>query len=232
MPTGWYAVNVVEAQAAANEVAAQVAARVAAQIKSKAVKSISGMADDYYVQLSEAVTGFFNRDTSAAEVSSVMRQLIKSYAWDTYYEGMKEGGIDNPEDEISDDEQAQVSEWITEQLGYVADFIQALKDTRRAEDVTAAQEAINARVELWRGSMENLGSLGKAAALKNKMVEWVYGDTVHCATCAKLNGQKHRVKWFIDNGYIPQENGSETLECGGGHCQCTLVDMEGEQVMP
>ena len=213
--------------------AAHVARIVAENIQLPlAVKNINTLADTFEVRLSEAVADFFNRDKSAPQVASIMRQMLRSYAMDMYQEGMADGGIEKPEDELTDEDESTVSQWVTDQLSYVDDFISALKETRNAKVIGEGQDAINQRVTLWRGSLENLGSLGKASAQKNKMCVWVYGDTEHCTTCEKLNGKKHRLKWFIDNGYIPQENGSETLECGGWHCQCRLEDMEGEQVMP
>jgi hypothetical protein len=198
----------------------------------RAVKSIQGYADEFQLRLSESVAEFFNRQASAAEVGSVLKNLLRGYARDTYLEGMREGGVDEPESDITDEEEADISAWVSEQFGFVPGFVQAVKDTRTAEDNESAQAGINNRVELWAGSLANLGSLGKARALANIMCTWVYGDTEHCATCEKLNGRRKRMSWFLDNGYIPQENGSDTLECGGWRCQCKLVNDKGKQVMP
>ena len=217
---------------AARAVAGLVAWQVVAQVQATAVKNIEVVADYFLVRLSEAVTGFFNGERTIADVAATMRQLLRSYAMDVYQEGMKEGGIDNPEAELDDEDEATVTAWINEQMSFVPGFIDDLKLVTKAKDRGAAQEAINARVELWRGSLGNLGSLGKASAQRNKMVTWEYGDTQHCSTCAGLNGKRHRLKWFLTNDYIPQQNGSETLECGGWYCQCRLMSDDGEQVMP
>lgn len=197
-----------------------------------ALKSIKGYADEFLLRLSEAVTGFFNQDRSAQEVGGVLRNLLRGYARDTYLEGMREGGIDNPESAITDEEEAEISAWVSDQFSYIPDFITALKETRKAEDQTAAQAAINARVELWASSLQTLGGMGKARAMGDAMCTWVYGDTDHCSTCERLNGKRHRLSWFVNNGYIPQENGSDTLECGGWLCQCKLVNDKGKQVLP
>ena len=51
-------------------------------------------------------------------------------------------------------------------------------------------------------------------------------------TCADLNGQKHPLKWYREEGYIPQEAGSVTLDCGGWKCQCRVLGPDGEQLLP
>jgi len=75
---------------------------------------------------------------------------------------------------------------------------------------------------------------GKMMGEPNRDGKWELGATEkYCTTCASLNGKIHPLTWYLDNGYIPQEAGSGTLECGGWNCDCTIVDPKtGEQIIP
>ena len=98
-------------------------------------------------------------------------------------------------------------------------------------DKAAQRDILDNRIDFWTRSIEAAGAQGVASAQANAMGTWVYGDTDHCSTCLKLNGQRHRVKWFVSKGYIPREPGSDTLECNGFRCQCRVVDDKGKQLL-
>jgi hypothetical protein len=76
---------------------------------------------------------------------------------------------------------------------------------------------------MWVDSLRTLGELGRAYARQNEKVQWTLGDTeVHCETCLRLSHMKpHRVSWFTNRGYIPRQNGSAMLDCGGWQCDCS-----------
>jgi len=39
------------------------------------------------------------------------------------------------------------------------------------------------------------------------------------------------LKWWIKNRYIPRKPGIETLDCRGYHCQCRVVNANGETIL-
>lgn len=198
-----------------------------------AVKDVADVLDEFTVDLSESVVAVFNGEASAKELEREMRTLVKVYGRQAYTEGMAEGGIDNPESEITDDDESAIDAWVAGQLEHVAGFAADCAATRKADDRGAEQAAMLARFDKWVQSLRDIGSQGKASALKNKMVTWRLGATEdHCPTCNRLDGQRHRFSWFMDRGYRPQENGSESLSCGGWNCLCTLVDDDGKTVYP
>ncbi len=207
------------------------AASRVADLIARALKSVQDALDEFEIAASEAVVDVFSGGSAAAAENS-FSAFIRAYGRMAYTEGMKEGGIDDPEAEITDEDEAAIDAWTVTQLGFVGGFIDAAEATRSAEDRGAAQEAVLNRLQLWIGSLRDIGSQGKASAQKNMMVTWVYGDTDHCDTCARLNGKRKRLSWFMKNGYRPQENGSETLDCHGFNCQCTLVNDDGDVVYP
>lgn len=196
-------------------------------------KTVGDVCDEFTVDLSESVVSVFNGEASAKELASDMRKALRSYGRDAYLEGMADGGVDNPADELTAEDEAEIADWIAGQLEHVAGFASDCAATRKAEDRGAAQAAMLARFDKWVESLRDIGSRGKASALKNKMGTWRLGDTEkHCRTCSRLNGQRHRLSWFLERGYLPQENGSESLDCGGWECDCTIEDDNGKVIYP
>lgn len=174
----------------------------------------------------------FNGSMSGADFSRSLRALLRSVADEAYSEGMREGGVKDPDEVLDDKDEQTIKGWLATQLEHVRDFADAANDVRGADDKESARRAVLDRVDLWAQSLQVLGNLGFASAKRNMMVAWRYGDTEHCDTCNGLNGKRRRLKWFVENGYIPREPGSETLDCGGYNCQCSLVDDDGKVIMP
>lgn len=202
----------------------------------KADGGIATLVQVYLDDLTRNALDVLDGKTSAPAAERAHRRLVDDNAEEAYDLGMTDGGAD-PADKDDTDEEA-LNGWVVTQDGFVAGLWADVKQLRAdrkdlsKDDYAARLRGIMDRIGQWGDSLRNLYSLAKANAQKNKSVTWHYGDTDHCATCQSLNGQRHRLKWFLDKGYIPQENGSDTLDCRGFNCQCHLDDDKGEQVMP
>lgn len=192
--------------------------------------SVKGYAQEYHERLSEAVVGVFNGDRSQASLAGIHKQLIREYARDIYPEGMSDGGIDDAENELDDDDQARITEFINDQISHVSDFAQAVADTRQAEDQTAAQSSINRRVEIWAQRMEAFGNEGRLRAQDGIMARWKLGDTEkHCADCLhNSNRSPQRVRVWRENIGLPQ---NPDLACSGINCDCSLVSAKTGKVL-
>jgi hypothetical protein len=148
---------------------------------------------------------------------------------------MREGGILDPESWIEADEEAAVAAWIDGQSGFVNEFARAVVAAQTQDE----RKAILDRVELWVDTLRSLGTQGEMSAKKNLPGTWKFDPgKEHCkahdgrVSCAWLNGQRHRLKWFLSKGYIPQEKGSRTLGCGGWKCGCKIVGDDGRVLAP
>jgi hypothetical protein len=207
-----------EHRAAGFDVAALVA-------QSLAVKSVNEVLREYEDTLTRFAFDVL-RGGDAVDFRRSHKALLRALAPEAYSEGLREGGVD----ELDDDDQAVVKDWLDGQLAHVNDFAAWLAggEPRNSED---KRRQMADRVAMWVQALDNLGGLGRASALKNQMVTWKVGDTEHCETCRELNGTRRRLKWFTSRGYIPREVGSDTLECGGYNCQCQLVNASGERVL-
>lgn len=177
-----------------------------------------GLISEFSDKLHEAVNGYLAGEYGKARAQGLFVGAIESTLPQLAELGYENGGGDwaeADEDDTTEDETG-------EQVAYALKYWGALPDIK-SDDGTP-----DARTDYYVQTMRGVYNDYKLRGAKNKMLTWNYGDTDHCATCADLNGQRHSARWFTKRGYIPQESGSETLDCKGFNCQCYLTDDEGE----
>lgn len=136
------------------------------------------------------------------------------------------GYADGGGEEIDAEDNAWATDEQARQLAFMSDAVSALRELGDA----ITEDLINSRVGLWLGTLDAIYAHAKLLGAKNKMLTWHLGSTEkHCATCAKLDGQRHSAKWWLNHNYIPRQPGSETLDCGGWQCDCSLADDEDNE---
>lgn len=194
------------------------------------LKTIGQVVTQYTDELTNAVYDVWNGHSDPIDLRRAHKAMLRSYAPQAYAEGMREGGVD----EIDEEDQAAldeaVSDWLATQLPHVNDFAAAVGAAHKDK---TQRPAIIDRVSMWADSLRSLGDMGRAYALANEKVQWTLGATEeHCTTCLYLAGLKpHRISWFIDRGYIPRQNGNEHLECGGWQCDCSGKNKKGDTLL-
>lgn len=195
-------------------------------------KSVKEVLQAYRDELTTLTIDGLGSKTSSGDMSRQMKRMIKSMARDAYTEGLLEGGVD--EEELEDEDERIIDEWVAEQTSYTLEYAKSITEARKSDD--DEEVTLNnflTRVEYWVDNLNVLANKGYASAKSDMMVRWRLGETEeHCATCSKLNGQRHRLSWFTSRDYLPQQRGSEELQCGGWKCDCRLEDMKGNTVMP
>ncbi len=193
----------------------------------QALKDAGGEVDAYAALLSGYVDDALAGRMDKVDLTRAHRELIREYAREVYVAALDDAGV--PEEDMEQEDDDAIAAWVADQLGYVGDFATAVIAARGTDN---ASETMQGRVDAWVASLRALAGVATLSAKRNMTLVWRYGDTDHCDTCEKLNGERHRAKWFTDRGYIPQEPGSGTLDCGGWRCKCVLEDAEGNQVIP
>jgi hypothetical protein len=190
------------------------------------VKSRRDVAQEYKGQLYEFTNKAMRGQMSAVDMARAHRELVRTLGPAMYTEALKANGIS--EEEMDEADRSEIDGWIAGQLPYVRDFANATTQAKTETD----KSAIAGRIDYWVAALNELGQLGIASANKNAMGEWRIGKTEeHCKNCQELHGKKHRVKWYIQKGFIPREPGSETLECGGWACDCSVVADNGRRLL-
>jgi hypothetical protein len=219
---------VIELRALLDEAETLIDQRLAALMV--ATKTISQVVSDYTDQLTNAVYDVWNGHSDAIDFRRAHKAMLREYAPRAFIEGMREGGTFEIDEEDRSEMEEQVSDWLATQLTHVNDFSKAVGEARKSKD---QRPAILERVSMWADSLRSLGDMGRAYALANEKVQWTLGETEeHCDTCLRLSRMKpHRVSWFTSRGYIPRQNGSTTLDCGGWLCDCSGKNKKGETVL-
>lgn len=193
------------------------------------MKTLDSATARYRKSLRAITRSYFSGDVSRATFEQAVGDAIRVDSELVFDQGLQEGGASI--DEISEQEQDYLNEWIDAQLGFIGGLADALE---AAKGDKAAQRAFYDRLDMWVDSMRTLGMTGKGFASADQLGKWKLGATEkHCSTCSKLDsGAPHRVSWFLKRGYIPRQNGSETLECGGWKCDCSIESVKtGERLL-
>jgi hypothetical protein len=164
-------------------------------------------------------------DRATSYKTAFKRNMVEAFA-SAVENGVLDGGGELP---LEGDEDALLTAAQGAELGYIDSLFDELKTKRDAGTVDPENEA-QARADGYTATLVGLYNQAVLMAMKNKMVTFVGDDGVNsCETCQWLQGQRHRAKWFIDNGYVPP-NGENIVCAPGGHCKHKLEDDDGNQV--
>jgi len=164
------------------------------------------------------------------------RNEFDRYVNDAFTVAFIAGWADAGASELTDEARNAINDHISQETQFVEALFVQLKALREDDEIGMDDKLASAQAHADRYAQTLVGvyALGKMMGAPERDGKWRLGATEqHCSTCAGLNGQVHPLSWYLENGYIPQERGSSTLECGGWNCDCTIVDPKtGEQLIP
>lgn len=204
--------------------AIELAAQWLAQQEGISLKTIGQVVKTFSDQLTNLVYDVWNKHSDAIDFRRAFKTLLRDDAPQAYTEGLREGGIDEPDAEDQQVMDETVNDWLATQVSFVNDFAQAVFDARKNKD---QRPAILDRVTIWVDSLRSIGERGRAYAMGNVKADWQLGDRqTHTQDCIDLSKLKpHRVSWWTERGYIP---GNERhIGCG-----CRLRNVAtGETIM-
>jgi hypothetical protein len=171
-----------------------------------------------------AIVNYFEGGSVVVARAEFKQATITAFS-DTFDSGWLDGGGELP---IDDDALDWIEARITEEFGHIESLFEDAKQLRRDKDFDFFQWA-TARADGYTRTLSAIYTQAMAMVKDNVMVTWHLGATEkHCKTCAKLDGQRHKIKWFISRNYIPRQPGAD-LECGGYNCDCSLSDDKGNE---
>lgn len=172
-----------------------------------------------------SVFGYLEAGGQIADFRERMATAVSRAYIETADMAYVEGGGELPLDE---DTAAWAREQLNMQLGYVDGLFDDLKELRKSGGYDAGTTA-NARADGYANALDGFANEARMRGSRNIMLTWHLGATEkHCKDCAKLDGQSHRISWYIDHGYIPRKPGA-AMECGGWNCDCSLTDKKGNE---
>lgn len=190
-----------------------------ATIETLSFKAIQAVRVDYELAIEDLIIGA--RDGSVPKDRFVRNfdRLNKRYGTLAYRDGLADGGVEV--DELDDDSLDEIDALAS---GY-RDYVRSFADTLYGDGISDA-EAEN-KPTLWSNkTLLAFYDAGKLSADKNGLYEWARGNTSDsCSDCIRLESQVHRLKDWHKKGWLPN---SQSLECKGFACKCTLNRTSGK----
>lgn len=175
--------------------------------------------EQYTRQLRQYSRDYYTEKIDDTEFLDKMITSIEGQINRAYNEGMRSNGI-NPETDKDEAIRERIAEIVKSEQDHITNLADLINAQREKQ---GGMEAINQRVDLWARRYTDVVNQAKIETGEdNQLMEWMYGDTQHCDTCAKLNGAVLTVKEWRESDYHPQQPPNEALECGGWRCKCKL----------
>lgn len=182
-------------------------------------KDIQATRLDFESDFEDVINAANEEDITSRRTDTLVRAMVRKYVQKAYEDGLKAGGVDDAPD---DDDLSNIANIVSEQSGYITDFVSRVWDDEMA-DVDPSP-----RVELWFNKSIYPGYLGGLeSADKNGMYEFAGDDGDNsCDTCQRLSGQVHRLKDWARKRLRPKMD-TDNFDCGGFRCNHTLVKTRG-----
>jgi hypothetical protein len=190
----------------------------------KAAGDIAEINAKYHDAISQSLVDYLEGGSVTGPRNRFKKAMVEAFgsAFDT---GYVDGGAELPAE-------ADALEWynarVEQELAYIDQLFAQAKELRKDKEADTFAW-VNMRADGYTASVSSVYNAGKMYAQKNQLLLWRFGDADHCATCEKLNGQKHKASWYLSRDYIPGKPGA-AMDCGGYRCKCALLDRNGNTV--
>ncbi len=191
----------------------------------KAAPGYDGIRNAMHNAISEAVSGYLSGTGYITTYRLPMITAVSNAYLETLDAAYQEGGGELPVDE---DTAAWARGMLDAQFGFIDQLFDDLKELRKEGGFDTPDIAI-ARADGYTSALDGFAVEAQMRGGKNIMLTWHLGSTEkHCTTCSSLDGNSHKISWYIERDYIPRKSGS-AMECGGWNCDCTLTDKNGNE---
>lgn len=190
--------------------------QVSAQV---AIKAIQATRLDFEGDFEELLRRARDGSMQRVQWASAVRTMMRHNGRKAFVDGLEDGGISEPE--LSEEDTITINSLLQEQ----SQFVTALGKLLFKEDGVSDPQAVQKPAMWFNKAIMPLYQAGLASADKNGLYEWAVGNTEHCDTCLRLDGQRHRMRDYMRKGLMPQ---SDLLDCKGYNCECRLVRVFGK----
>lgn len=178
----------------------------------------------YHDAITQALTAYFEQGGNMSPFKNAFKRGTLTAFNDAFDLGWMHGGASLP---LTEEALAWLEARVNQEFGYVDMLFAEAKQLRKEESDFFAWATEKA--DGYTNALKGVYNVGKLMAKPNQLLTWKYGETEHCDTCERLNGQRHKAAWYIARNYIPGKPGA-AMECGGYRCQCGLYDANGLEV--
>lgn len=183
----------------------------------KAADDLASINAEYNDAIAESLTRYFEGGSLASARNAFRRAAVEALG-SAFDLGYADNGGELPVD-------GDALEWlnarIEQELGFIGTVFESAKQLKKDDEADTFQWTTD-RAAGYVATVTALYNAGMMWAKSNLIGEWELGNTEkHCATCSKLNGQTHKLSWYIARNYIPRQPGA-SMDCGGYHCDCKI----------
>ncbi len=180
-------------------------------LKTLKIKVFSDTSNDFMDQFSDIVDRAIDGKVRLKQASNLLTSLMYTSGTKAFQDGLELGGVD----EMDEDDQATVQDWLTDVSVYVDSFLDSVYGGR------VLKEQVDLRAVMWvNKSLSQMLDAGRISADRNGYYIWEMGATEkHCIDCQRLDGQIHRFKEWYTRDLVPK---SDQLSCNGFRCDCRL----------
>jgi len=192
----------------------------------KAADGYFGIRNTYFSDVYDAVYDYLTSNSRVTSFRASMQRAMVEAFGSTVDLAYQDGGGELP---LDADTLAWYNDQVNAELGYISDLFDRLREEWQKIDpeVEAA-----ARATGYVSRLDSIYAEAKMMGSKNIILYWHLGSTEkHCKTCASLDGQGHKVSWYLDRNYIPRKPYAG-MDCQGFNCDCTLTDKNGNEYTP
>ena len=183
-------------------------------------KAIQSTRLDFEADWSDMTAARLSGDMNSVRGDIVARALLAKYIPRAMRDGLKEGGVDEPDE----DDSAEALALVANASAYVTDY-----NTTLDNGLSDAEAALKPLL-WWNKSLLPAYDAGRYSADKNGLYQFVGDDgEKSCATCQRLSGQKHRMREWTRKQLRPGVD-TKSYDCGGWQCNHRLVKTTGTTV--
>lgn len=197
------------------------------------LKSINEVLREYQDTLERYIVSTANGNMSSGEMARAHKALIKRLGPVSYQEGMREGGIKDPEEEMEDEDDQEIDSWVEDQISFVSDFAKEVAEVAalKGDEKTEKRDSMLSRVDGWTASLKWIGQKGYLSAKGNLPLTFEGDDGKEsCSTCSKYKGMRKRKSWWEKRGLLDRPN--DQFECGRFEgCEHHFEDDDGDVVI-
>ena len=195
-------------------------------------QDIDSVKAEYEDKLNAAMSDYLQSDQPITSFRNVFRRAVNDGFTFAFVAGWADAGASA----LTTEAQSWLNGRIEEEIKFANTLFTDLKALRDDKEIpmSAKLEAAAMHAAAYTNTLTGVYAQGKMMGEPERDGRWELGATEeHCETCSMLNGKTHPLSWYLKNGYIPQEAGSNTLACGGWRCDCRIVDPKtGAQLIP
>lgn len=185
----------------------------------------AGYVDDITGAMMDYMTG----DSAITRFRNAYKRAVLEYFDAAYYVGFSDGG--GQISQMSPEDRQWILDRMQIELSYVDSLFASLRALRKELEGASGPEMVAAVLKHAYGyakSLDAVYSEGKARGGDDDLMLTLLGPDgmESCATCQRLKGQRHPLKWWRERGLIPTQ-GNRNYDCGVWLCEHRLFDDEG-----